>query len=111
MPLRPPQGHPRPFHCCLDARPETVTLLAAGTLGVDAAHELDDDLRAVRDLGFRDVVLDLRAIQDIAPAGVALILRWIASASLHGRSFRVLLGPTAEEAVAAVLDGGAKWAA
>ena len=111
MPLRPAQGHHRPFHCCIDVRPETVTLLAAGTLGVDAAHELDDDLRAVRDLGFRDVVLDLRAIQVIAPAGVALILRWITSSSLHGRSFRVLLGPTADEAVAAVLDSEAQWAA
>jgi anti-anti-sigma factor len=82
-----------PLRRTVRAESDAATVAPHGELDLATAPLLDADLRDLRDIGFRTLVVDLRGLTFIDSAGVHLLLRWATSAARRGDAFRVIPGP------------------
>jgi anti-sigma B factor antagonist len=80
------------FACRIHADGDTAIVAPCGELDIDTVPILDGDLAAVRDLGFRKLVVDLRGLTFIDSSGIQLFVRWSMAAARDGRAFRLIPG-------------------
>jgi anti-sigma B factor antagonist len=78
--------------CTISADGDVVTVAPTGELDIDTVPVLDRDLRDVRDIGYRTIVVDLRGLTFIDSAGVQLLLRWATGAARRGDELRLIPG-------------------
>jgi stage II sporulation protein AA (anti-sigma F factor antagonist) len=101
-------GHElEPFRVDVHPERETVRVVPVGEIDMATVGEMDERMRDLRDVGFRNFVLDLREVRFMDSSGLRLILGWDAHARENGISFALIEGPAGVQRVfeiAGVLD-------
>jgi anti-sigma B factor antagonist len=106
-PLSPPRSFPSasptPLHCEVVSTQDAARLVVIGEFDLAAAPIVDKRLKALRDAGFRRLVLDLRRVTFMDASGLRLILAWSALVQVDGLvAFQVIPGPRAVQRVFAL---------
>ena len=83
------------FRCRVSRQDGTAIVRAIGELDLATVHILDDQLAALRDAGYRRLILDLRNLAFIDSAGLHCILRYDSQARQDGFSIELVQGPPA----------------
>ena len=99
MSLLPVHSLPPPdaesFRCDVSREGATATVRALGALDLATVPVLDHQLAALRDAGFRRLILDLRGLEFIDSTGLRCILEYDAEARQDGFSIGLIQGPPA----------------
>ena len=95
--LPPPDA--KSFRCDVSREAATATVQALGALDLATVPVLDDQLAALRDAGFRRLILDLRGLELIDSTGLRCILKYDAAARQDGFSIALIQGPTAVQRI------------
>jgi anti-sigma B factor antagonist len=88
-----------PFRCEVMPERDAIRVRPVGELDMDTAHVLDAQMRALRDSGYRRLVLDLRGLLFIDSSGLHLVLRHDAEARRDGFSLELVPGDRAVQLV------------
>jgi anti-sigma B factor antagonist len=65
----------------------------AGDLDLDTVHRVESALRALREKGAGNLVLDLRGLTFMDSTGLRLVIRWHTAAREDGFRFSIVPGP------------------
>ena len=103
--MSPPSSHSLPppdaesFRCDVSREGATATVQALGALDLATVPVLDNQLAALRDAGFRRLILDLRGLNFIDSTGLRCILKYDAEARQDGFSIGLIQGPPAVQRI------------
>jgi anti-sigma B factor antagonist len=94
----PPAGAHR-FRCDVSRQHNSARILAIGELDLATVPILDAELAALRNAGFRRLILDLSRLEFIDSTGLRCILECDAEARRDGFTIALIPGPQAVERV------------
>jgi anti-sigma B factor antagonist len=98
-----PSALPTQLRCEVEGRQDAGHLVVIGELDLATAPVVHERLQALRDAGFRRLVLDLRRVTFMDASGLELILAWSALVQADGLiAFQVIPGPRAVQRVFAL---------
>ena len=83
---------PPAFRIRIRADRDRATVVPGGELDFVTVPILEADLRDLRVIGYKDIVVDLRELTFIDGAGARLLVRWAESARRRGHDFRLIPG-------------------
>lgn len=81
------------FHCNVTPARDHVLVQPSGYIDLATMPAVDEQLRALREAGWKSVVLDMRQVSFADSTAVHLILNWTSEASNDGFTFRLIAGP------------------
>ena len=96
-PILPPDEEP--FRCEVTPQRDTVVVRPVGELDLVNAPALEAQINALREAGFRRLVLDLRGLSFMDCRGLHLILRCDAMARGDGLALKLIPGTRAVQRV------------
>jgi anti-anti-sigma factor len=99
LPESTPAPHVAPFRIAVHPERARVRVEPIGELDLATADVLREQLRELRESGFREVVLDLRRITFLDSTGIALILKEDRNARDAGLELLLISGPPAVQRV------------
>jgi anti-sigma B factor antagonist len=103
MSFEPQPSHrsvsPELFQCEVQPERGAARVFALGSLDVAAAPVLDEQLRELRDAGFRRLIVDLSKLSFMDSTGLRLLLKWDGDARQDGFAIDVVPGPPAVQRV------------
>jgi anti-anti-sigma factor len=99
--------HIEPFSCNVIPERDHVIVAPRGELDMATVEAVEQELRRLRESGFRSIVLDLGGLTFMDSSGLHLVIRWAAEASRDAFAFEIEPGPPAVHRIfelAAVTD-------
>jgi anti-sigma B factor antagonist len=87
------------FRCEVVPDRDGVVIAPHGELDMATIGAVDEELRNVRDAGFRRIVLDLSGLTFMDSTGLHLVARWTNQSSSNGFAFEIEPGPPAIQRV------------